>query len=304
MTNLQRFRLLRIALVVCGAAILLICASISYGQTANYALKPGDGRDVSDTDLKRPTVAGLTIRVPWSVLNPRPGIYNFTEIDQNLAQAQRCGNKPVKLIVQTGRGGASPSWFGGLSYQGAPLPWSLEMLTAYDTLMQELGRKYRYRFYTVHITGPTYPSAEMHPAPGIDRVRGYSDAKMVDAWTTAAQSVANAFPGSAVALSISVQQPAGRYVDATINKIRTHVGSRLIIQHNALKANTNVTAAHHRLLLKYRALGVRIGFEMACSATNEPTRFGSRDVMQGVKLGREAGAEWCDIYPPDIKNLK
>lgn len=304
MTNFQRHPTLRYALLLCGAAIVLVCASISWGQTLNFALKPGDGRDISDVDLKRPTVAGLTIRVPWSVLNPRPGIYNFSEIDQNLAQAQRCGNKPVKLIVQTGRGGASPSWFGGLSYQGAPLPWSLEMLTAYDTLMQELGRKYRYKFYVVAITGPTYPSAEMHPAPNLDRVKGYSDAKMIDAWSKAAQSVANAFPGAAVALSISVQQPAGRYVDATINKIRTHVGSRLILEHNALRANTDVTAAHHRLLLKYRQLGVRIAFEMACSAVNEPSRFGSKDVMQGVKLGREAGAEFIDCYPPDIKGLK
>ena len=295
---------LRIALVLCGAAIVVICASISWGQTANFALKPGDGRDVSDTDLKRPTVAGLTIRVPWSVLNPRPGIYNTTVIDRNIAQAQRCGNKPMKLIVQTGRGGASPSWFGGLTYQGAPLPWSREMLVAYDTLMQELGRKYRYKFYAVHITGPTYPSAEMHPAPNLDRVRGYSDAKMVDAWTTAAKSVASAFPDAALPLSISVQKPVNRYVDATINKIRLNVGSRLVLQHNALKANTTVTAPHHQLVMKYRQLGVRVAFEMACSAVNEPTRFGSRNVMDGVIVGRNSGAEFLDIYPPDLGGLR
>jgi hypothetical protein len=208
------------------------------------------------------------------------------------------------LIVQTGRDGLSPNWFGGLTYQGAPLPWSPEMLAAYGELMQELGRKYRYKFSVIHITGPTFPSAEMHPAPNIERVRGYSDAKMIDAWSTAAQSVANAFPGAAVALSISVQQPAGRYVDATINKIRTNVGSRLILQHNALKANTDVTAPHHRLLLKYRQLGVRVAFEMACSATDYPVRFGSKDVNQGVKLGREAGAEFIDVYPPDLGGLK
>lgn len=289
---------------ILGAAIVGICASISWGQTQYFALKPGDGRDVSDTDLKRPTVGGLTIRVPWSVLNPRPGVYNFDVIDRNIAQAQRCGNKPLKLIVQTGRGGASPNWFGGLTYQGAPLPWSAEMLVAYDTLMQELGRKYRYRFYAAHITGPSFPSAEMHPAPNIERVKGYSDQKMIDAWTTAAKSVATAFPGAALPLSISVQKPASRYVDATINKIRTNVGSRLILQHNALKANTDVTAPHHRLLLKYRTFGVRIAFEMACSATDDPSRFGSKDVMQGVKLGREAGAEFIDVYPPDLGGLR
>lgn len=31
MTNFQRFRLLRIALLLCGAVIVVICASISWG---------------------------------------------------------------------------------------------------------------------------------------------------------------------------------------------------------------------------------------------------------------------------------
>jgi hypothetical protein len=286
-------------------AALALCCAPAFGQTVNYALKPGQtNRDISDADLNRPTVGGLTIRVPWSTINPRRGIYDFSEIDQNLAQASRCGYKSVKLIVQTGRDGLSPRWFGGLWHEGAPLPWSPEMLTAHAELMQELGRKYRYRFHVIHVTGPTHPSAEMHPAPGIERVKGYSDAKMVQAWGTAARNVSTAFPTTSAALSISVQGPASRYVDATIGRLRIVLGNRLILQHNALKASTDVTAPHHRLLLKYSQMGVRVGFEMACSATDQPTRFGSRDVMQGVKLGRNAGAEFIDVYPPDLKGLK
>lgn len=306
MTNLQRFKLLRIALLLCGAAIVLICASISWGQTLNFALKPGQptSRDVSDALLKLPTVSGLTIRVPWFAINSRPGVYDFSVIDRCLAQSQRCGHKPVKLIVQTGRDGLSPNWFGGQTYQGAPIPWSPEMLAAHAQLMNELGRKYRYRFYAVHITGPTHPSAEMHPAPNLDRVRGYSDAKMIQAWATAAQSVAAAFPDAALPLSISVKKPANRYVDATISKIRTIVGSRLILQHNALQADTSVTAPHHQLLMKYRQLGVRVAFEMACSAADYPVRFGSADVMDGVRVGRNSGAEFIDVYPPDLRGLK
>lgn len=304
-TNFQRFPPLRWALTLCGAAILVMVAGIAFGQTLNYALKPGQtNRDISDADLKLKAVGGLTVRVPWSTINPRRGIFDFTEIDQNLAQAKRCGDKPVKLIVQTGRDGLSPKWFGGLWHEGAPLPWSPEMLAAHAELMGELGRKYKYRFAVVHVTGPTHPSAEMHPAPGIERVKGYSDAKMVQAWETAARSVSAAFPTTSASLSISVKGPAARYVDATINRVRLVLGNRLILQHNALKADTDVTAAHHRLILKYSRLGVRSAFEMACSAHHEPDRFGSRDVMQGVKLGREAGAEWVDIYPPDLKGLE
>lgn len=305
MTNFQRIRFVKYALALCGLAIVLVCASISYGQTSTFALKPGPtNRDVSDTDLKRPTVAGLTIRVPWSTLHPRRGVFNFSEIDQNLAQSQRCGYKRVKLIVQTGRDGVSPKWFGGQTHRGAPVPWSPEMLEAYGDLMRELGSRYKYRFYVVHVTAPTWPSAEMHPAPGIESVRGYSDQKMIAAWETAARHVNAAFPTTSAALSISVQRPASRYVDATINKLRLIFGNRLVLQHNALKANTSVIAPHHALLRKYSQLGVRVGFEMACSAYHESDRFGSRDVNDGIAIGKAAGAEFIDTYPPDLKGVK
>ena len=286
-------------------AVAMLMAPLAFAQTSIFALKPGaTNRDISDADLKRPTVAGLTIRVPWSTINPGRVVYNFSEIDQNLAQAQRCGNKRVKLIVQTGRDGLSPKWFGGQTHQGAPVPWSPEMLAAYGDLMRELGGRYRYRFYVVHVTGPTHPSAEMHPAPGIESVTGYSDAKMIAAWATAAGHVNAAFPTTSAALSISVQSPASRYVDATINRLRLIFGNRLILEHNALKANTVVTAPHHALLRKYSQLGVRCAFEMACSATNESSRFGSKDVNDGIKVGKAAGAEFIDTYPPDLKGVK
>jgi hypothetical protein len=44
-------------------AALALCCAPAFGQTVNYALKPGQtNRDISDADLNRPTVGGLTIR--------------------------------------------------------------------------------------------------------------------------------------------------------------------------------------------------------------------------------------------------
>ena len=61
---------------------------------------------------------------------------------------------------------------------------------------------------------------------------------------------------------------------------------------------------HHALLRKYSQLGVRCAFEMACSAADEPTRFGSKNVNDGIKVGKAAGAEFIDVYPPDLKGVK
>lgn len=309
LTNFQRFRLLRWALVLCGATVLLTVAGIAFGQSI-YILKPGTtNRDISDNDAKRPTVAGVTYRVPWAVLNPRRTSFDFTEVQEGVAQANRI-RKPMKLIVQTGRGGASPKWIGGKwmsdGAKDAPVPWSPELEAAHAAFVQKLGERFGKSgdISTVHITGPTWPSAEMHPMPGIERVQGYSDLKMVNAWKDAIDAYDVAFPGKFLALSISVQRPANRYVEDVIAYAKANLGDRLILEHNSLAAKTDVTATHHVLLLRHRAGGGRIGFEAVCSANDDPVRFGSKDVNAGIRIGREAGAQFIDVYPPDIKSVK
>jgi hypothetical protein len=43
---------------------------------------------------------------------------------------------------------------------------------------------------------------------------------------------------------------------------------------------------------------------MLCAAGNNPARFGSRNVMDGVNIGKAAGASYFDIYPPDLAALR
>lgn len=299
-----------LAVVLFALAAWWAAGGFAHAQTSYFALKPGDvNRDVTDAQLRLPTVCGLTPRVRWRDVHPAPGVFNLAEIDQNLAQAKRCGGKRVKLLVQTGRD-VTPAWFKGQwlksGKQSAPAPWSPEFALAHEQLVAKLGERYAAHplIEYVHVTGPTWPSAEMHPMPGIENAAGYSDSKMVAAWSRSIDAYARAFPTQGLCLSISMKPPANRYVGEVIGYAKRRCGARLVLQHNALQADTDVTAPHHRLLLKEHAAGVRIAFEMACSAVNEPTRFGSRDVMQGVQLGRAAGAEFIDVYPPDLKGLK
>lgn len=309
MTNFQRHpRFRNLTLIVLGVVIGLAVRAAN-GQSL-YVLKPGStNRDISDADAKRPNIAGVTYRVPWAVLNPRRTSFDFTEVAEGVNQAVRVG-KPMKLIVQTGRGGASPNWFGGKwmtdGSKSAPVPWSPEFKLAHAIFVQKLGERFGNSpaIACAHITGPTWPSAEMHPMPNIERVQGYSDLKMLNAWKDAIDAYDVAFPGKFLALSISVQRPANRYVENVIAYARAHLGDRLILEHNSLAAKTDVTADHHVLLLRHKAAGGRIGFEMICAAADDHVRFGSRDVNAGIRIGREAGAQFIDVYGPDIKGVK
>ena len=201
---------------------------------------------------------------------------------------------------------SSPDWIGGEWHRGAPVPWSPVLDKYYGELFAELGRRYADDPLLVgaHITGPTFPSAEMHPAPGIESVKGYSDQKMLDAWSGAIDKYAAAFPNNACILSISVRPPASRYLAKTIDHGRAKLGKRFTLEHNALKAGTQPLAPHHQVIAQQHQRGVRVGFEMVCAAANNAKRFGSPDVMNGVKIGKAAGGTYFDIYPPDLRQLR
>jgi hypothetical protein len=275
-----------------------------------FALQPGDPavlegkRLVSDAQLALPQVAGLTIRARWAWLHPAAAKFDFSFLD---AQAERCRklNKAYKILVMTGVA-SSPTWIGGPWHRGAPVPWSPQLAESYGALVAELGARYASDplLAGVHITGPTFPSAEMHPAPGIEAVPGYSDKAMVAAWAASIDAYAEAFPESASILSISVRPPASRYLAEVVAYGRKKLGERFTLEHNALKASTNPLAPHQLFITSAAKQGVRVGFEMVCAAGNNPGRFGSRDVMAGVKLGKAAGGVYFDVYPPDLSSLR
>ncbi|HYO24649.1 MAG TPA: hypothetical protein VEQ85_06835, partial [Lacipirellulaceae bacterium] len=160
-------------------------------------LQPGNTRIVADRLLQLPQVAGLTIRARWSWIHPSEGKVELGFLE---GQADRCRRlaKSYKLLVMTGAE-CSPSWLGGAWHARAPVPWSAELRAHYGTLVEQLGRRFSDDplCVGVHMTGPTHPSAEMHPAPGIETVPGYSSDAMIEAWKSSIDAYAAAFPHTA-----------------------------------------------------------------------------------------------------------
>ncbi len=275
-----------------------------------FALQPGDPavlagkRLITDKQLTLPHVAGLTIRARWAWLHTGADAFDFSFLEEHVERCRKVG-KPYKILVMTGAG-CSPPWIGGAWHRGAPVPWSPELAEHYGALVAELGKKYALDplLVGVHITGPTFPSAEMHPAPGIESAAGYSAGAMAKAWASSIDAYGNAFPETACILSISVKPPALGYLGDVTTHGKQALGERLTLQHNALKATTNPHAPHHAFIASEAKARVRVGFEMVCAAANNTRRFGSRDVMDGIAAGKAAGGVYFDVYPPDLASLR
>lgn len=267
-------------------------------------LQPGNTRIVPDRLLELPQVAGLTIRARWAWLHPSDGKVDLGFLESQVDRCRRLG-KNYKLLVMTGAE-CSPPWIGGAWHARAPVPWSPELRAHYATLVEQLGARFRDDALCVgvHITGPTHPSAEMHPAPAIETVAGYSSGAMSEAWEASIDAYAAAFPHVSACLSVSVKGPARAYVAEVVAYGRHALGERFAVQHNSLKATTQNRAMHQRLITEMAHAGVHTGYEMVCAAANNPRRFGSADVMTGIAIGKAAGGLYWDVYPPDLKNLR
>lgn len=148
---------------------------------------------------------------------------------------------------------------------------------------------------------PTFPSTQMHPAPGIESVKGYSDQKMLDAWAGAIDQYAAAFPEQCVhpidqrstprePLPCQNHRPRSRQVRSANDAPAQRPEGRYPTPRSAPPRDRQ---QHRR--------GVRVGFEMVSAAANNPTPFGSPDVMDGVKIGKATAERTLTFTRPTYR---
>jgi hypothetical protein len=194
----------------------------------------------------------------------------------------------------------SPQWIQGAWYQGAPVPWNITAQGAFGQAIRSLGNRYAGDPFLVgvHLSSTAnYSSAEMHLAPGLASVNGYSDGKVIDAWTQAIDSYGAAFPNCAVILNATLEpNHRGGITHPVIEHCQQRLGYRATFQHNSLKASTPMGARHHQLILVLGDDGWRIGFQMV-SASSDRARFGG---SFDDAIARAPGASYFEIYQSDV----
>ncbi|HEX8388883.1 MAG TPA: beta-galactosidase [Sphingomonas sp.] len=185
-------------------------------------------RGIPEAVYAQPLGSGVYIRLVWTQIEPRPGAYDFSLLDAELARAVRAGRK-VSLSVQAGA--RSPTWLADAGVgtvrlatrQGGanriclpvaiPVPWDAGYQRAYARAMRAVADRIRATrggwdaVRVVKLTGISRITEELRlpitaganecaDDPSAEwREAGYTPDRAVAAWTALSDGVARAFPG-------------------------------------------------------------------------------------------------------------
>ena len=279
-----------------------------------FIMQEVGSQNVKDVKLAHKNVSGLVLRERWNRLNPKPGQFNPSFLEAQLARCQRM-KKQVILSIYTGSN--APTWIAGPKFgpKGllAPYPFRPEVCDAYRKLMDHLGTQYKREpsIVGVEIGGPTCPdmSIEMHYNYNPQGLAGYTEEGMRVAWKHCAESVGSAFPDCAV-ISDGGPAPGGARKSVVTLDLWEYCfarfGERFIASHCALKANTTPTALHHAIVHDWSKRGRPVGFEMACGkldGNGRPiARFGG-SWAKAKALAEKSSARFLKFYQWDVDVL-
>ena len=267
-----------------------------------FVLQAVDRPNVTDRQLA--AADGLSIRVMWKSVEPKPGEFDWTFLDQQVA---RCQQQQKKFQLRLMCGGLTPAWYfeneGGLSYEtpeGAAtkmgLPWSAYLQQRLDTVYAAMGARYSDHplLHTVHISGVSGWSAEMHESPELVQHRDYSIARMVFAWSSLAQTIKSHFPAAYISLNLT-NEPCTADV---VEECQLILGDNAVFQHNSLKASTKPLAPHHQWIVQLGRQGWKTAFQMVGPSVNQ-ARFGG-PLEDAYQLGNQTSPLFYEIYRSDV----
>jgi hypothetical protein len=247
-------------------------------NTAGGTDIPRGGRLISVSELNLPGVDGLTLR------HRRQWPDSF--IDECRARVYQAGDFWTLLVM----GGDTPQ------------PWTDASLRGWETTINRLSHKYAGdpRLVAVHVTGCTPyrgASEELHwDRPVSARVEA-ANKWLISKW-------AAAFPRQTIILAISGKDPA--CMERLIAYGLTVAPGRFLVKANSLKANTELNAAHNRLVVHAGNRGAHVGWEMVGS-TLEP-RFGGT-LQQAIDKARilaqraSQPVSCLAVYPSDLSKI-
>jgi FG-GAP-like repeat/Beta-galactosidase len=232
------------------------------------------GRPSSSTALSNPAVAGVSLRLHWSDLEPSEGVYNWSFFDVEIERAQAAGKK---VLLRVGTGGDNmPSWVmtavrsaGGRTFTftdnaGAhtiPVFWDPTFLAKKSAMIAALGARYSAN-PTVQAVAASFANATSDdwavphnnvPDPGYStsevtrwRLAGYTSANLINAGNFVIDATLRAFPNQLAVLAINsngaaldVPNDANYVARSVITSVRGRWGDeRLVVSKNSISAVT------------------------------------------------------------------
>jgi len=188
-----------------------------------YGLLPGNVR-VNDGRVSRfldhPLTAGISVRTDWKTLEPVDDKYDWSYLDDMLAVAAESDKKIMLRVVSAWmspdwvyEAGAKDFWYNekhnNNQLSRMPVPWDTIYLNKWRDFVKALGERYNNNsnLAVIAVTGASR-SAEMYLPNSTEDIAqwdaiGYSETKIVSAWTFIIDTFAAAFPDKPIILPVS-----------------------------------------------------------------------------------------------------
>jgi len=179
MINITTWKLITLFLIFSFLAIFNISdQAVANDNMQGIYILPTEGKGIDVRIAKAPFVTGYSVRVPWKVLEPIKGRYDWQPID-NIINLARNNGKFVTLRILAGI--QSPKWLMDnpeipqLKYINKnrnqannfnkpvtlPQPWDSSYLKEYSRFLEALAKQYANEplLYWVAVSGPVIGSA-------------------------------------------------------------------------------------------------------------------------------------------------
>ncbi len=264
-------------------------------------------------------VDGILVRLSWSTVEPAPGVYDFSLLDEQIARAEMYGKKVSLAIVN---GNAAPVWLSSLgvpiySYsdfsgnpRSFPIPWDSTFQSRWSSFIQELGSRYHDEdtISLVYVTNSSHNGFEMQlPTSPADESNliglGYTDGVYAQSWINSVDWFAGAFPEHDIAHEVHPVFGSDQVALDVFAHAQNGYGGRVGVLaawwmvHNAQEIYPGMFE-----ILQDAAEVSHAEVQVANSYTNTPERFGEGGYEGVVDLAIDSGVRYMEVWNSDLLN--
>ncbi|HEY1805302.1 MAG TPA: hypothetical protein VGG45_12580 [Terracidiphilus sp.] len=286
-----------------------------------YIVLRGQDRSKITQIASCPQVSGITLYYGWSSIEPKPGVYDFSQVLANVDQAIAAGKK-VNIALLPGRWSpahvlnkaSSIRWEqrdmyvenNAGSQANAPVPWDPAFESSFTNAIAAFGKALSGRnINSVAITGGSNTNGiemNLHATDAELRRIGFTPQKYIQAWELYIDAYAKAFPNQV--LTLAVHNQIG---DSRNNEIPTQIldyarhalGSRFYPTSFAFTGESWFQSGdpYVNLLLQHRE-GSHFGLQaiQVYSAKNDAAGFKNM-----IDKAAQFNPAWLEIWPKDLQ---
>ncbi|MBM4283657.1 MAG: hypothetical protein FJ128_00190 [Deltaproteobacteria bacterium] len=273
-------------------------------------------------ELASPDVAGISVRLHWKVMEPRPGAYDWSLIDLALDLARR---HRKKVMIRVTAGMYSPDWVyqrgaqmvtptaalrekvmrrrpalrAQLDQVKAPVPWDTVYLQHWLAFVRAMGARYQNHplIYSVQMTGGGL-TGEMVLRPELEWHRyGYSDAGLIAAWKQIIDTYQQAFPRHPT--NLDIMEPIrgiSKVLDPVVAYCLERYPGKVYLQQNGLSASGLEPRLQN--IIRRAAARTIVGYQMLGGRDWQDHKVGDRGRAFDIALAD--GVSYVEVYRSDL----